>query len=178
MRLPLTRFLKTPVDDAVPSIPSTDYCYSRWLSTEATWPLVLDHFRWLMPAHRWLRETCTPARKPKGEHLEEDICRSGRPRHGAWNHNPDHASPRRLLQLREPEPGRQPGQRQLTSHRTDRLRALLSGEVVLVTEAGEEILRAGDCVGFRCATYPEITVSVGAGKGVWTTESQSPAYLA
>jgi uncharacterized cupin superfamily protein len=28
---------------------------------------------------------------------------------------------------------------------------VLSGEVVLVTEAGEELLRAGDCAGFRAA---------------------------
>src|SRR5690348_7537265 len=100
---------------------------------------------------------------PRENSMKKIFAARRRPRHRAWNHNPDHASQRRLLQLREPEPGRQPGQRQLTSHRTDRLRALLSGEVVLVTEAGEEILRAGDCVSFRCATYPEITVSVDAG---------------
>src|SRR6516165_6842101 len=27
---------------------------------------------------------------------------------------------------------------------------VLSGEVVLVTDAGEEVLRAGDCAGFKC----------------------------
>src|SRR5690242_677959 len=70
-----------------------------------------------MPGHRWLRETCTPARHPKGEQHEEDICRSRRPRHCAWNRNPDLASTRHVLQLREPEPGGQPGQRQLTDRR-------------------------------------------------------------
>jgi len=36
-----------------------------------------------------------------------------------------------------------------SSRRTEPIDYALSGEVVLVTEAGEEILPAGDCVGAR-----------------------------
>ena len=34
--------------------------------------------------------------------------------------------------------------------REDEFIYVLAGEVVLVTDAGEEILKAGDCAGFRC----------------------------
>jgi uncharacterized cupin superfamily protein len=34
-------------------------------------------------------------------------------------------------------------------HREDEFVFVLEGEVVLVTDAGEEVLRAGDCAGFR-----------------------------
>ena len=34
-------------------------------------------------------------------------------------------------------------------HREDEFVMVVEGEVVLVTDAGEEILRAGDCAGFR-----------------------------
>lgn len=34
-------------------------------------------------------------------------------------------------------------------HRSDEFVMVLEGEVVLVTDAGEEVLRAGDCAGFK-----------------------------
>jgi len=50
-------------------------------------------------------------------------------------------------QLRLP-PGVWSSQRHWHTH-DDEFVMVLEGEVVLVTEAGEEILRAGDCAGFR-----------------------------
>jgi uncharacterized cupin superfamily protein len=50
-----------------------------------------------------------------------------------------------LLQL---PPGAWSSQRHWHTHE-DEFVYVLEGEVVLVTDAGEEILRAGDCAGFR-----------------------------
>jgi uncharacterized cupin superfamily protein len=52
------------------------------------------------------------------------------------------------VNLLELEPGQWSSQRHW--HTTeDEFAYVLSGEVVLVSEAGEEVLRAGDCVGFK-----------------------------
>ena len=49
------------------------------------------------------------------------------------------------------EPGAWSSQRHWHSHE-DEFVYLLDGELVLITDAGEEILRAGDCAGFKAGT--------------------------
>lgn len=52
------------------------------------------------------------------------------------------------VNLMELQPGAWSSQRHWHS-REDEFVYVLSGEVVLVTDAGEQVLRAGDCAGFR-----------------------------
>jgi len=53
------------------------------------------------------------------------------------------------VNLLELDPGEWSSQRHWHTAE-DEFAYVLSGEVVLVSDAGEEVLRAGDCVGFKC----------------------------
>jgi uncharacterized cupin superfamily protein len=86
---------------------------------------------------------------PKGEGTRYPAPHNERCKHRKWLRLGDAAGLTQFgVNLLTLEPGVWSSQRHWHSHE-DEFAYVLEGELVLITDAGEEIMRPGDCAGFR-----------------------------